>query len=74
MAAIFWGGEKWPGLRESFYAWRYPIVIVLAVYAGYQWHGYDYARSQEARLNEAVRWACAKSPLCQEMAVEYLAR
>ena len=70
--AIFWGGEKWPRLRETFFAWRYPIAMLLAVYVGYQWHAHDYANSEEARLNDAVRWACTKSQSCQKTAVEYL--
>ncbi|NOJ40905.1 hypothetical protein [Bradyrhizobium australiense] len=73
VGGFFWGGEKWPRLRESFFAWRYPIAMLLAAYVGYQWHAHDYARSEEARLNEAARLACAKSSLCRKTAVDYLA-
>jgi hypothetical protein len=70
---FFWGGTRRSGLRDSFLAWRYPIAMLLAAYAGYQLHIYDYGRSQEARLNEAARWACAKNVSCQKAAVDYLA-
>jgi hypothetical protein len=72
VGTIFWGGERWPRLRDAFYALRYPIAMLLAVYVGYQWHAHDYANSEEARLNEAVRLACTKSQSCPNTAVEYL--
>lgn len=72
VGGFFWGGERWPRWRDSFLGWRYPIAMLLAAYVGYQWHAYDYIRSEEARLNEAARWACAKSTVCQKAAVDYL--
>jgi hypothetical protein len=68
---FFWSCHRRPDLREAFLAWRYPIAILLAVYGGYQLHIYDYGRSQEARLNEAARWACAKNASCQKAALDY---
>jgi hypothetical protein len=70
--AILWSDKRRPALRVAFLAWRYPIAMVLAAYAGYQLHIYDYGRSQEARLNEAARWACAKNASCQKTALDYL--
>lgn len=69
---IFLSWEKWPRIGRAFFAWRYPISIMLAVYVGYQWHAHDYGHSREAKLNEAARWACAKSPSCQSAALDYL--
>lgn len=72
VGGFLWGGERWPRWRDAFLSWRYPIAMLLAVYVGYQWHAYDYTRSEEATFNEAVRRACAKSASCQKAAVEYL--
>lgn len=73
VGGFFWGGETWPRLRDGFYSLRIPIAMVLAIYVGYQWHASDYAKSEEARLNEATRKACATSQLCQKRALGYLA-
>lgn len=73
VGGFFWIGGRWPWWRDAFLSWRYPIAMLLAAYVGSQWHVYDYTRSEEARLNEAARWACAKSTFCQKTAVEYLA-
>jgi len=70
---FFWGGDKRPDLRDAFLAWRYPMVMLLAAYVGYQGHAHDYGRSLDGRLNEAARWACAKSQSCQKTALDYLA-
>jgi hypothetical protein len=71
-SALMQGCGLWPRFRDVFFAWRYPIAILLAVYAGYQWQASDYPKSREGRLNEAARWACAKIPSCQSAALEYL--
>jgi hypothetical protein len=71
-SALMQACTLWPRFGRAFYVWRYPIAILVAVYVGYQWHAYDYPRSQEGQINEATRWACAKSPSCQKAAVDYL--
>ncbi|WKA26385.1 hypothetical protein [Bradyrhizobium roseum] len=73
VGGFFWIGGRWPRWRDAFLSWRYPIAMLLAAYVGYQWHVDDHAGSEEARLNEAARWACSKSKVCQKTAVEYLA-
>jgi hypothetical protein len=65
VAALLEGCGLWPRFRYAFFAWRYPIAILLAVYDGYQWHAHEFGRSQEARLNEAARWAC-EEPIVSE--------
>jgi hypothetical protein len=72
VVTILWSDKRRPDLRDAFLAWRYPIAMLLAAYGGYQLHVYDYGRSQEARLNEAARWACAKNDSCQKAAVDYI--
>jgi len=37
---FFWGGDKRPDLRDAFLAWRYPMVMLLAAYVGYQGHAH----------------------------------
>jgi hypothetical protein len=72
VVTFLWSDKRRPVLRDAFLAWRYPIALLLAAYGGYQLHIYDYGRSEEARLNEAARWACAKNVPCQKAAVAYL--
>jgi hypothetical protein len=72
VAALLPATKLWPRFGRTFFAWRYPIALLLAGYVGYQWHIHDYKESEEARLNEAIRWACAKSQSCQQAAVNYL--
>jgi hypothetical protein len=72
VAAVQPATKLWPRFGRTFFAWRYPIVLMFAVYAGYQWHIHDYKESEEARLNEARRVACTKSISCQRAVVEYL--
>jgi hypothetical protein len=62
----------WPRLARHLRVWSYPLVIVLAVHYGYQWHVYDYPRSEAGQLDEARRVGCAKSIQCQKAAVEYM--
>jgi hypothetical protein len=72
VGALLPAAERWPRFGRAFFAWRYPIALLLAGYVGYQWHIYDYKESDEARLNEARRVACMKSISCQRAVVEYL--
>ena len=70
---IFVGGSKRPDLREAFLAWRYAIAILIAVYVGYSWHADAYSKSNEALVNNAVRWACSRNQQCVHAAEQYLA-
>lgn len=65
------GGRTKRRLEEIARTYAYPLTLIVGLFFGYQYYGYDYRNSHEGAVHIAALKACANIPACVELAKQY---